>query len=161
MAYRLAVLVAALAVAAAGWFGVSWWTAAQDTGGETRAEVLAAGRGGLVTLNSFDHRDPATGPDRWRDAATGELRSRIERDRDRESKAITAAKTVATATVTDSALTTVDERAGTAEIIAVLDLMVTPDGGQARTMRSRMLADLTRTADGWKLSAVQVLTAGS
>ncbi|OKJ93515.1 hypothetical protein AMK26_34065 [Streptomyces sp. CB03234] len=61
----------------------------------------------------------------------------------------------ARATVTDAALTALDVRAGTAELIATVRVETTPgDGRPAGTDRKRLEADLTRTGDGWKVTAL-------
>ncbi|SDH85401.1 Mce-associated membrane protein [Actinokineospora alba] len=159
-AHRAVLLTAVLAVVAAAWCGVSWWRAAHDDGrelGALRDEARAAGAQALVDVNTLDHREVEAALDRWRDAATGELRERFETNRESDARAATAAKTATTATVVDSVVTKVDERAGTAELMAVLDLALRTDNGEPQARRSRVIAELTRTADGWKLSAVQVL----
>lgn len=159
-AHRAVLLTAILAVAAAAWCGVSWWSAAHDETrelGVLRDEARAAGARALVEVNTLDHRDVDAALDRWRAAATGELRERFDTNRESDARAATAAKTATTATVVDSVVTKVDDRAGTAEIMAVLDLALKTDNGEPQARRSRVIAELARTPDGWKLSAVQVL----
>jgi Mce-associated membrane protein len=39
-------------------------------------------------------------------------------------------------------------------LIASVQVVVTPVSGKAVTKRNRLRADLTRTADGWKLSSL-------
>ena len=65
-----------------------------------------------------------------------------------------------TSKVLDAAVSELDDRAGTAELIAVVESTVTPDGGQKVTKINRYLTKLTRTDDGWKLSQLGPLRAG-
>jgi Mce-associated membrane protein len=64
-------------------------------------------------------------------------------------------------TVTDAAVTELDTRAGTAKLIATVQVRVTPATGTATTDRKRFEAGLSRTADGWKLTALTAVPAGS
>lgn len=65
----------------------------------------------------------------------------------------------ARATVTEAALTALDERAGTAKLIATVRVDVTPRGGGAATTdRKRLEAVLTRTGeDTWRVAALSAV----
>lgn len=64
-------------------------------------------------------------------------------------------------TVTDAAVTELDTRAGTAKLIATVQVQVTPAAGAATTDRKRFEAGLSRTAGGWKLTALTAVPVGS
>ena len=151
---------AALAVLAAGWFGWSWWQAGHDQNlrfAATRDAVLDVGKGELVRLNTLDYRDAERGIDAWRQQATGGLLDELTRNRDSNVQSIRDAKTATSAKVLDAAVTKLDARAGTANMIAVLEVTVTQDGGQPQPRRSRLDADLVRGPQGWKVSSLQVV----
>jgi Mce-associated membrane protein len=63
--------------------------------------------------------------------------------------------------VTAAAVTELDTRAGTAKLIATVEVHLTPPAGTPTTDRKRFEADLSRTGDGWKLSALTAVPAGS
>jgi Mce-associated membrane protein len=64
-------------------------------------------------------------------------------------------KTVATATLKQAAVTELNASAGTAKLIAVLEVRVSTRGGAPVPGTSPLSVDLNRTEQGWKVSAVQ------
>lgn len=149
------VLVAALA---AGWFGIAWVTAAQDSDlsyGRDRDAVLQAASDGLAVLHSIDYRTAAPDVKRWTAVTVGELHADLEADRADQIKQARKGKTVATARVVRAAVTELDAGRGTSRVIAVLDVQVSRRGGEPSTQRRRMNAELVRVADGWKISALE------
>ncbi|HEY2058515.1 MAG TPA: hypothetical protein VGH57_09095, partial [Amycolatopsis sp.] len=127
MAARLLGVVAALAVLAAAWFGWSWWSTAHDDSlarGRDRDAVLAAASTELVALNTIDYRTGAADVDRWIGAATGQYGHDLAGDRQLQIDRATSTKTVSTASLVQAAVTELDPAAGTARLIAVLDVRV-------------------------------------
>ncbi|WP_256107175.1 hypothetical protein [Streptomyces sp. ODS05-4] len=123
----------------------------------TRDTALDTGRRQVEKLSSVDPERAAESRTGWLTAATGALRDQLAR-----AKPPAADAPAARATVTAAALTALDERAGTAVLIATAEVETTPPGGRATTDRRRLEADLTRTADGWKVSALTAVpVAGS
>ncbi|GHB45333.1 hypothetical protein GCM10010331_35860 [Streptomyces xanthochromogenes] len=59
--------------------------------------------------------------------------------------------------MTDAAVTELDDRSGTAKLIATVEVRVTPAGGAATTDRKRLEAALERTDGGWKLKALSAV----
>ncbi|KAA6216359.1 hypothetical protein [Streptomyces filamentosus] len=155
-------LLAAGALAVAlGFCGTGAWTYAQARTdqelafGRARDTALAEGRRHLAVLNTLDAstRERAeAGVRSWRDAATGPLRTELGRT----EPAVGAS---ARGTVTEAALTSLDERAGTAKLIATVRVDVTPRGGAAATSdRKRLEAVLTRTGENtWKVAALSAV----
>ncbi|GDY29131.1 hypothetical protein [Gandjariella thermophila] len=155
----LAVL-AVLAVATASWFGWSWWHTAHDEDlqfASARDAVLDAGRQELIVLNTLDYQDADHGLERWRQAATGALLDELTRSRDSDAQQIRTAKTATAAKVVEAAVTRLDTHAGTADVIAVLEVSVTANGGQPSIRRSRLDAGMARTPQGWKVASLQVV----
>ncbi|GAA2514306.1 hypothetical protein [Streptomyces gobitricini] len=155
----VAVAVAALLCGLAGW---SYVRAAGDgtrAYAEARDDALAAGRGHVARLSSVDASRPDTARARWLDATAGDLHEQLKATDPR--KATGGAST--RATVTDAALTALDDRAGTAELIATVRVETTPAGARpGGTDRKRLEATLARTGDGWKVTALTAVpVAGS
>lgn len=153
-------LLAAVAVLGTLWFGWSWWEAGHGDAAsfaQTRDEVLRQGEQRLVVLNTLDHHDPAKVQQAWQAAATGQLLDQLTRNQDTYLKGIVSAKTVTAVKVLGAAVTSLDVHSGQAKLIAVLEVSVTPDGGQATAKRTRFDAGLTRKGDEWLLSSVQVV----
>lgn len=143
---------------------VSAWSYGQARGDDflthatSRDEVLADGKERIVRLTSFDAEDPAAGRRQWLDASTGPLHDELKRVKARKGA-------TALATVTDAALTALDTRAGTAELIATVRVERPPgDGATAGTSagseRKRLEAVLARTPDGWKVQSLSAVPVG-
>ncbi|MEV6104152.1 hypothetical protein AB0M28_05460 [Streptomyces sp. NPDC051940] len=154
---QLAAALLAVAVALALWAGMSWSAAANDEDAayaRARDAAMEAGEQGVVNLNTLDYRDVATGLAGWRESATGELLQQLDKGRAEFEKQVREAKTTTSAKVLAAALTELDERAGKARIVVAVRITVDTADGKPQAKESRMLGELTRTADGWKLSAL-------
>jgi Mce-associated membrane protein len=152
-----AVVLVALAAVAAGVFGTRWWLAAHDSDARfsaTRDEVLRAAEQGAVNLNTLDYRTADEGLRLWQQSTTGDLHDQLVSGADGFLAQVRQAKTVTTARVLSGAVTELDERAGRASAILALEVTVTPATGEPSNKRERLAAQLTRTADGWRLSAL-------
>jgi Mce-associated membrane protein len=151
-------VLAALAVAAAAWFGYTWWSSAHDEASlraADRDEIMTAANQGLVALNTIDYRSAQHDVDKWVQVTTGQLGKDLGNDRETQQQRASASKTIATAAMKQSAVTELDHGAGSARVIAVLDLQVSTNGSPAAANRSRLNVELTRTDQGWKVSSVQ------
>jgi Mce-associated membrane protein len=149
---------ALLAAGAAAWGGWSWYAAAHDSRAAlalTRDQVLAAGEQAVQNLNTLDWSHLDSGLALWDQSTTGDLHTQLAQGRADFTKQVAQARTVTTARVLDGAVTELDPGAGRAAVMVALQITVTPDGGTAAVKQSRMLGQLTRTPQGWKLSALQ------
>ena len=158
-----AVVLFVVCAAAAGGFGASWALAANDESiafATERDEALEAGRQAVLNFNTLDHRKVQEGLDRWVASSTGPLREEVERGRAENAKRIQEAKSVTTAEVVDAAVTTLDERAGKAQMIAVVKVTVAQEGKPPAEKRSRYQAELTREGETWKLSGLGPVAVG-
>lgn len=146
-----------VAVAFAGWAGLRWLRVSGDDDHAYAADrdaVLGTGYRDIATLTSLDYRQPDTGLKRWSDVSTGTLHEQLAQTTEPTKQQLAAAKTVTTGTVVDASVTELDTRAGTAQLIASVQVVVTPVSGKPVTKRNRLRADLTRTGSGWKLSSL-------
>ncbi|MFE7352708.1 hypothetical protein ACFU8Q_05795 [Streptomyces sp. NPDC057543] len=159
-----AALLAAAAICALG-----GWSYADARGDEdlsyakNRDVALADGKRHLARLNSLDGKDAKSvdaGLDAWLDSSTGPLHDQLGRTRSKDASELTKSGSTARGKVTDAALTALDERTGTAQLIATVDVDVTPRTGKGGTERKRFEATLARTADGWKVKALTAIPVG-
>lgn len=159
-----AVAVFAAAAVFAGWSGYAWYAASHDsalTYGAARDEALTSGRTLVAELNTLDYHDVNGGLGRWLAASTGPLHDQLARTDDTTKKTLTANATVATGRVLDAALSELDEHAGTAKMLASVEITMARQGTAPAVKRNRFAAALSRTADGWKLSALDQLPVGA
>ncbi|MFB9926497.1 hypothetical protein ACFORO_41610 [Amycolatopsis halotolerans] len=146
------------ATAFAAWSAWSWHdaaTAPTSTAGATRDEAVAAGRTLIATVTTFDphHRDQDLA--RWQAATTGALQTTLPGNVPPDGSATTGH-------VLDAGLSDLDSEAGTAKLLASVEITVSKDGAAQPIRRTRLAATLTRTASGWKLSTLEQLgVAGS
>jgi Mce-associated membrane protein len=124
---------------------------------EERDAALADGGAAVEVFNTLDFRQVEADLDRWESVATGELLTDLRDNRERYVTEVAEARSAATGTVLDAGLTELDERAGTARLIAAVSVEVTVEGQQPTTKQTRATADLERTDDGWKISRLSTL----
>jgi Mce-associated membrane protein len=161
---HLPVVLLALAAVFAGWSGYVWYTASNDpalTYGVARDEALTSGRTLVAELSSLDYHDVDAGLGRWLAASTGPLHDQLAHTDETTKKTLAANATVATGKVLDAALSELDEHAGTAKLLASVEITMAKQGTAPAVKRNRFAAALTRTAEGWKLSALDQLSVGA
>ncbi|MEU0126858.1 MULTISPECIES: nuclear transport factor 2 family protein [unclassified Streptomyces] len=152
-----AIVLTIAAAAIAGWGGWSRYEAGHDDSAayaQARDDALAAGEQAVQNMNTLDHAELGEGLDSWEDSTTGDLHKQLVDGRDAFVEQIEAAKTVSTAKILSGAVTELDARAGRAGVMVALRVTVTAPEGKPAVKESRMLGQLTRTPEGWKLSAL-------
>ncbi|MBP2325501.1 Mce-associated membrane protein [Kibdelosporangium banguiense] len=157
--FAIALVVAAAAFA--GWFGWSWLRAADTEGSyaETRQEVLRVGEQGIANLTTLDYRQIDEGLNRWVESSTGALRDSLLQGRDDSRKQLEAGKSTTVGKVVDAAVTELDQNS--AQVIAAVEITVTPADGSSAVKRNRFEAGLDRTESGWKLSSLRSVAVGA
>ncbi|MEV4144475.1 hypothetical protein AB0J40_12450 [Amycolatopsis sp. NPDC049691] len=159
----LVVLLATAAVIAAGATGWRWWSETNSAAADTsrlRETVLASAIPAISAFNTLDFHDSKKGLDAWQNAATGKLLDDVKASRETSAKAIEGAKTSTSAKVLTAAVTDLDGPAGTATVMAVVEITTAVEGQQPTTKRNRYLANVTSTDGGWKLSGLQPVVIG-
>ncbi|GGV17449.1 hypothetical protein GCM10010182_43280 [Actinomadura cremea] len=155
--------VVTAAIVFLGWAGWTAWrdepAAGEPAGG--RAVVLRAAERHIATLNSMDGGDVDAGLRAWLGATTGALHAHLQRDEAANRRKIGASGTDAAATVTGAAVTSLNERAGRAEVIAAVQVRLTLRGGKPTMQRKRFEAELARTPQGWKLESLTSVPEGA
>jgi Mce-associated membrane protein len=146
---------------------LSAWSYADTSGdgalsyGKVRDTVLTAGQRGIAQLNTVDtdHLDRDLGG--WLDTTTGALHDQLSRTHTADAASLKASGTSTRGTVTDAAVTELDSRAGTAKLIATVQVRLSPKSGPTTTDRKRFEADLSRTGSRWKLAALTAVPVGT
>jgi Mce-associated membrane protein len=155
LAAAIALVVAA--AVAAGLSGWAWYGAAHDgdaSFARARDTVLAAGEQAVQNMNTLDHNDVDHGLDIWEGSTTGDLHTQLVQGRADFEKQVRQAQTVSTAKVLSGAVTELDTRTGKASVMIALRITVQAPKTKSAVKESRLLGELTRTAAGWKLSAL-------
>jgi hypothetical protein len=154
----LAALALVLAVG-----GVAIW--APWSGNEASAErrtiqarngASEAGSRALAALNTVDADAPEQTVDGWIGLAGGALESKLKQGR---TKAIRTMKRGGsrTATVLETAVSAMDETAGMATILGVVEIQATPPGGKATTSVSRFRVLMQRLGTDWKITYLETV----
>lgn len=150
-------VIAAVAVAAAGWFGGAWFWAAHDKSlvlGLDRDAVLRDAQRATFTLNTLDYRRVQDGLTLWEQSATGSLLTQLRANRDTYARAITDSTTISTARVLDAAVASLDERAGTAQVFVGADVTSQSEQGEPSCAHRRIRLEMIRAGDAWKVGAL-------
>ncbi|WP_435177211.1 hypothetical protein [Actinacidiphila sp. bgisy145] len=166
-ARRTAVAWAAALTVALLLAGYSAWSYVDTRGdgalsyGKARDAALAAGTRGVARLNTVDAAHVARDLDDWLGVTTGPLHAQLTRTHASDTATMKAAATSTRGTVTDAAVTELDTRAGTAQLIVTVQVRLTPAAGTATTDRKRFEANLSRTDGTWKLAALTAVPIGA
>lgn len=162
--WRIGWITLAVVAGFAVWSGFSWWHTEHGDAASTartRDDVLRAGTQEIAALNTMDATHLDKGLQLWQSASTGLLRDQLRSTEAQSRKQIQQAGSSAVGRVTDAAVTQLNQQAGTAEMIAAVDIAVTPWSGSTTTDRNRYRAGLTRTTAGWKLSSLTAIPVGA
>jgi Mce-associated membrane protein len=141
-----------------GWLGASGDQSVQFA--VTRDDVLRVGKQELINFYTLDYKNPDASFDRLVQSSTGDLATAIKQGEANWKKQLADQKTSLTAKVLDAAVTELDDRAGTATVVAIVEVDATPDNGKPAN-RLPMQIQLTRTDQGWKLSQAGSIVLGS
>jgi len=128
-----------------------------DERAAARDEARAASVHDLEILMATDHRDAARTVDGWSSVTTGRLHRQLGEQRKALFKRLRQTQEVTTATTVEAALTSWDEAAGTARLIAVVELKTSMKGQDVKRHTVRYLAMTQRAKGAWRLSALQPL----
>ncbi|WP_369374885.1 hypothetical protein [Streptomyces sp. cg36] len=159
-------LLTALALALA-LCAVSGWSYARARGdgdlahARSRDAALAAGRRAVARLNSLDGGRVDADLAAWLDVTTGPLREQLSAERAKSAQVLKEQGTTTRAQVTGAAVTELDDRAGTARLIATVRIESTPRSGAPVTDRKRFETGLVRTGGGWKVGSLTAVAAGT
>jgi Mce-associated membrane protein len=147
------VLVVGLVVLAV--FGFRYWQARQAhevaTDRETVSEVAAQV---IINAFSFDHRTVDDSLGQLREVSTGDFLAEQDQWAEDVRTRVVEQKAVTTATVSHTAVETLDRDAGSAAVLVVFTAHSEREGQDPITGRQAMRVDLTREGEDWKANAV-------
>lgn len=124
-----------------------------------RDDALVQAHIDIATINTLDYHDVKSGLDRWLSVTTGGLHHQISQASSSDTTQIKKAQVSTKATVLAAAVTGLDQSAGTASVIASVQVTKTPAGGKPVISRNRYKATLRKVGNQWlltDLSPVQV-----
>ncbi|MGB9279762.1 MAG: hypothetical protein WCB57_06690 [Pseudonocardiaceae bacterium] len=154
-------MIAVLALGVAGWFGVSWYRAAHDpslTVGMDRDAVLRDAQRATLTLNTLDYRRVQDGLTRWEQSTSGPLLRQLQTNRNAYARAITDSATMTTAAVLDAAVASINDAAGTAQVLVGVDVTSQSEQGDPSCAHRRIRLDMVRAGQpagqAWKVGAL-------
>jgi Mce-associated membrane protein len=162
----VAIGLVVIAAACAGWFGWSWHHNANSatlSAARARDTALQQGELAVQNFNTLNYHHLDQGLALWKESSTGTLYRQLTAGSTLSQfrQSVLKAKTITTATVLDGALTSLNEQAGTANLIVALQITVTPAKGSPSTKRTRLEGALIRSGSVWKLSALGQVPVGS
>ncbi|WP_188113465.1 hypothetical protein [Nocardioides humilatus] len=155
---RATVLAAVLALLAG--TALMWATARPEPDGAAatiataRDQALIDGSAAVETLHTLDHRDVADGLDSWAAVTAGELHDQVAAIDRKRAAALADVGAVSTARVVEAAIVDLDTDAGTAELIAFVEVTVVPRSGPDTVERSPYSVALRRDGGHWKVTAL-------
>lgn len=150
-------VVAVVAFAATGWFGVSWYWAAHNKSlavGMDRDAVLRDAQRATLNLDTLDYRQVQDGLTRWEQSAAGLLLTQLRTNRNTYARAITNSAAISTAKVLDAAVASLDERSGTAQVLVGVDVTSQADQGDPSCSHRRVRLEMIRAGDAWKVGTL-------
>ena len=158
-------VAAAVAAVLAVLFGVLWLISLNSDSVQIatdRDAALRDARTAVLNLNTLDYHNANAGLDLWIQSSTGSVRDEFVKNRAAYAQLVTQQKRTTKASISDAAVSELDARSGVARVLLGVDVTVTPEGQQATVTRQRIEAEMTRTDDGWKISALDpLLTPGA
>lgn len=156
---RTALAAGALAVVAG--IALGWQTArsapAPTDGPSTAAardQVVIAASEAVETLNTLDHRDVAGGLDAWESVTTGELGDQIAAIQSDQAEALKEVGAVSTGRVVEAAVLDLDAAAGTAEVIAFVEVTVSPRAGRSSIDHHQYSVQMRRVDGRWLVAVL-------
>lgn len=161
---RTAVLVLAAVAALAVAFAVVsavWLAHAKPSGdvqfANARDSVLVDAQKDIETINTLDYRKTDSGLDAWLDVSTGTQRDQVAQARTSIAAQVAQQKAITSGQVLAAAVMALDDRSGTATVIATVEQNVSLGGKAPVKKRDRYAADLSRTGGSWKISSITLV----
>lgn len=155
VAWLSALAVAVLYAAGAGlWYWQSTGTQAV-AGGQLRDQALAAATREVTELNTVNYKAIGAAQSRWLADTTGSLRAQIVKTNASAKTQIRKVQTSSAAKVTSAAVTALNRQAGTATVIAVVQVKQVAVSGGVNTVINRYICLLARHDGRWQISSLK------
>lgn len=155
VAWLSALAVAVLYAAGAGlWYWQSTGTPAV-AGGQLRDQALAAATREVTDLNTVNYKAIGAAQSRWLADTTGSLHAQIVKTNASAKTQIKKVQTSSAAKVTSAAVTALNRQAGTATVIAVVQVQQVAVSGGVNTVINRYICLLARHDGRWQISSLK------
>jgi Mce-associated membrane protein len=122
-----------------------------------RDAVLVDAQRDIQTINTLDYRKTDSGLDGWLEVSTGAQRDQIEQARASIASQVAQQKAVTSGQVLAAAVVALDDRSGTATVMATVEQTVSVGGKAPVKKRDRYAADMSRTGGSWKISSITLV----
>lgn len=152
-----AIALAIIAAICAGWFGTSWQHARHSStlqAARTRDQALQAAEQAAVNMNTLDYRHAKADLNLWLSSSTGTLHSGISSSLTQEMQVVQQKKLITSATVLDGAITSLNVKNGTANVMLAMTFKVQVTGSSPASKFESEMATVRRTASGWRLASL-------
>lgn len=138
-----------------------WLARAKPSGdvqfANARDAVLVDAQTDIQTINTLDYRKTDSGLDAWLDVSTGTQRAQVAQARSSIASQVTQQKAITSGQVLAAAVVALDDRAGTATVIATVEQNVSLGGKAPVKKRDRYAADMSRIGGSWKISSITLV----
>lgn len=153
--------------AAAVWFGVSWLRA---PGGDDvdfsqqRDEVARVAENTIITLNTVDYKQIDKSFNDIVNTMTADAQKEFAANKNQWKSLLVQGKVVSKAQLATEngrkavAVEDLNTHDGTASVMVVVNVTVSPEGQTPTNPRERYILHMTRTGDGWKTSTFDPVT---
>ena len=166
--WRVLPMIAVFLAAAAGVFAIvaacQWIFAANDESLQlavARDDVLRVGQQELINFYSIDYHNLDQTMNRLTESSTGTLHDLLTQKDNPMKQQIVSGQLVTSATIGDAVITELDNRSGSAKLIAVMQVTGSSTQNPKLPARIPVQSELTRTNSGWKLSGISQVVLGS
>jgi Mce-associated membrane protein len=140
------------------WVGIDADTEASLWAAGQRDAATQAATEGLLSFNTIDHRRIGATVDHWAAITTGALSHDVRTGRAEVVRRAQRNRTVASARLVQAAVTEFDAEAGTATVVAVLEINAHKADAKPTTTRNRFRVLVQREHDQSKLAYFETLT---
>jgi Mce-associated membrane protein len=160
----IAALIALVAAVAYGVIGLIVYLNGTDSttakSAQARDDALVAARIDIATLNTLDYRNVKAGLQKWLAVSTGAFHDQLAQQAKSVESAIAKAKVATTGRVIAAAVTDLNAAGNSAIVIASLDTVKTPAGGQSALDRNRYRATMQLVDGVWKVADLSIVAVG-
>jgi Mce-associated membrane protein len=152
---------------AAVWFGISWARSSNNEDldfAKQRDDVARVAGTTIIALNSIDYHQIDKSFDQIVNTMTADAQKDFLANKDKWKSLLVQGKIVSKAALATEngrqavAVESLNTHDGTASVMVVVNVTVTPEGQQPTMPRERYILQMTRTGDGWKTSSFDPVT---
>jgi Mce-associated membrane protein len=139
----------------------AWLARAKPSGdvqfANARDAVLVDAQRDIETINTLDYRKTDSGLDAWLEVSTGTQRDQVAQARTSIASQVAQQKAITSGQVLAAAVVALDDRSGTATVIATVEQNVSLGGKAPVKKRDRYAAEMSRTGGSWKISSITLV----